>query len=101
MATTKCVRCSKCDITMGVRQFILVHRRPGTVPCPPVACTVCRGPVGFEGHTAIGDPVCSVACKRRHRGARAYQKAKGELADQLDAFRRARELPLVYQRRVS
>jgi hypothetical protein len=92
---------------MGIRHFVLVHRRPNIEPCPPVTCVVCEKPVGREGLTAFGDAVCSEGCVLSHPRAsepprpspfKDFLKAHRDVTDQLAALKRAEKLPDVYQR---
>lgn len=99
MPAPKLIRCGKCHVVMGLRHFVLVHRKPNDVPCDPVPCAVCKGPVGHEGLNACGDAVCSSICKRNHPGTQALVQADREISDQLAAMERARQLPMIYQRR--
>ncbi len=92
------LRCGKCQTVMGLRHYVLVHRRANGVACPTVPCAVCEAPIGDEGLTAFGEAVCSSGCKRNHPGRKAALKASRDVADQLAAIRQARRLPRIYQR---
>jgi hypothetical protein len=84
---------------MGLRYYVLVHRRPNGVACRPVPCAVCEEPVGHQGKVAFGHAVCSAVCERNHPVSKAVEKADREVADQLTAIQQAEKLPPVYQRR--
>lgn len=99
MPISKLIRCGKCHVMMGVRYFVLVHRRPNDLPCPKVPCVVCEEPVRRQGKVAFGHAVCSSVCERNHPGSKAVAKADEEVADQLTAIQRAEKLPEIYQRR--
>ena len=101
MPVSKLIRCVKCQVVMGVRYFVLVHRRPNDLPCPKVPCAVCEEPVKRQGKVAFGYAVCSAVCERNHPGTKAVVKADQEVADQLTAIQRAEKLPSVYQRRLA
>ena len=98
MPAPRLIRCGKCHVVMGLRYFVLKHRRPNRMPCPPVPCAVCKSPVGQEGLTAYDEAVCSAVCERNHP-QKVAQKADRDVADQLWAMERAQRLPAVYQRR--
>lgn len=99
MSAPRIIRCGKCHVTMGLRYFVLAHRRPNGVPCQPVPCVVCEEPVGHKGRMSFGHAVCSAICERNHPGTKAVVKAEEEVTDQLTAIQRAEKLPSVYQRR--
>lgn len=98
MSTPKMLRCGRCQVVMGLRHYVLFHRRANGVPCPPVPCAVCEAPVVNGGVMAFGEVVCSAGCKRNHPGKKAAIKLERDVADQLDAIRQAQKLPRIYQR---
>lgn len=100
MSSPRTIRCGKCQVEMGVRHYVLLHRKGGEVPCPPVPCVVCRSPVASDGFTTFGDAVCSRRCKGIHPTRRTVLKAVKDVDDQLAAMRRAEKLPLIYERRL-
>ena len=99
MPISRMIRCGKCHVVMGVRYYVLAHRKPVGISCPRVPCSVCEQPVGRAGTTAFGEAVCSAECSVRHPGHRAVEKAREDVTDQIVAIRRARQLPPVYERR--
>jgi hypothetical protein len=99
MPRPKGIRCEKCQVEMGVRHYVLVHRQATAGTCPPVPCEVCRSPVPRYGFTAFGDAVCSTTCFSQHPGNRSHWEAVRNVEDQLRAMRRAQKLPPVYERR--
>src|SRR5688572_6739359 len=99
MPTPRLIRCGKCQVVMGLRYYVLVHRRPNGMPCRPVPCAVCEEPVGHQGMVAFGHAVCSAICERNHPTSKAVEKADSTVMDQLAAIQRAEKLPPVYQRR--
>ena len=99
MSTPRIVRCGKCQVVMDVRHYVLVHRKPGGLECPPVPCSVCKEPVASHGRTAFGEAVCSEVCEKNHPGRLSLLKSFRDVSAQLKAIKRAQKLPLVYQRR--
>jgi hypothetical protein len=99
MPVPRLIRCGKCHVVMGLRHFVLKHRRPNGVDCPRVPCVICQKPVGTEGYTAWGSAVCSEECQCNYPETRAAKKECREVWEQLDAIERAKRLPPVYQRR--
>lgn len=99
MPAPRFIRCGKCHVVMGLRYYVLVHRRPNGVPCLPVPCAVCEMPVGHQGTTAFGQAVCSPVCERNHPVTKAAEKAERDVTEQLVAIQRAEKLPAIYQRR--
>lgn len=99
MPVPRLIRCGKCHVVMGLRYYVLVHRRPNGLACHPVPCAVCEQPVGHQGMVAFGHAVCSSICERNHPVSKVVEKADREVTDQLTAIRRAETLPPVYQRR--
>lgn len=98
MPAPKLIRCGKCHVVMGVRHYVLVHRRPRGMDCPAVSCVVCKRDVGHEGLASDGLPVCSEFCQRNHRVGMPYGKAVRDIHGEFAAMRRAEKLPPVYQR---
>ena len=98
MLKPRLLRCGKCHAVMGLRHYVLVHRRANGVACPPVPCAVCEAPIGHEALAAFGEAVCSRACGRNHPGRKAALKASRDVSDQLAAMRQAQRLPRIYQR---
>jgi hypothetical protein len=99
MPIPKGIRCEKCQVVMGVRHYVLVHRKETGGACPPVPCVVCQEPCARNGFTALGDAVCSTYCFSNHPGSQPYFKQFRDVRDQITAMRRAQKLPLIYQRR--
>jgi hypothetical protein len=99
MPIPRFIRCGKCHVVMGLRHYFLKHRRANGVKCSPVQCVICKRPVGNEGMTAWGGPVCSEECEGVYPELPEEKRKYPDVWGPIDAIEQAKNLPLIYQRR--